>query len=318
MRLQNNLAPEELPQFPDFTPFSSVPREVYEAYISKYEPYSDFGYTSLYVWGRDDEQYVSQYKGNLIISMKDYMSNQRIFTFIGDEYLDDTAKVLLDFAADNQDYVDELKLIPEYVAGKLSQSQFSVSEDRDNHDYILSSEKFLELAGRSFSHTRRKLSQFKRGLELEGKSITVEPASIANSQTQREIISLSCSWAEMGTEGSSTADEEIGAIRRLISDIELLNSNKNIHCLLLKVDTEVAGFCVFEIRDSYAIVHFIKGNLNYSGASDFMMVAMMRAIYNDYHIYKVNHEQDLGILGLRAAKEHYSPVGFLKKFVVSR
>lgn len=304
----------QLPIFPEFIPLASIDRAAYEALIGGFEPYSDFGYTSLYVWGRDGDHYVAQLHGNLVLSMRDYMTGEKTLSFIGDSEIDASVRTLLDFVNSNDEYAKELRYVPEVAAILISDEKVQVKEDEDNHDYILSTEHFVTLQGPKAAGTRRKLSQFQRSY---GDTAGIKELNLRDKAIQHDIKRLAYEWAFMGTEGSVTAHEEIAAINRLLKDIDSLNEDGIIHCLGLYVADRMEGFCVYETRTDFAIVHFIKGNVKLHGATDYVMVNTMRNIYHKHGIAKVNHEQDLGIEGLRAAKRRYCPQGFLKKYSVS-
>jgi hypothetical protein len=304
----------QLPIFPDFIPLASVDRETYEALIDEFEPYSDFGYTSLYVWGRDGDHYIAQLNGNLVLSMRDYMTGEKTLSFIGNSTVDETAHALLEFVQNNEDYVKELRYIPGITAVLISSDKIHVKEDEDNHDYILSTDHFVDLPGPRAAGTRRKLSQFMRAY---GDTAEMREVDLRDKKVQQDILHLSHEWAFMGTEGSITAHQEIAAINRMLQDIDNLNKNEIIHCLGLYISGKMEGFCIYETRSDYAIVHFIKGNVGLHGTSDYVMVNTMRNIRHKHGIAKVNHEQDLGIEGLRAAKRRYCPQGFLKKYSIS-
>ncbi len=315
--MQSQNKPEtflDLPTFPEFVPFSTIDRATYEAYISDFDPYSDYGYTSLYSWSRAGDHYISKLNDNLVLSMQDYMSDKKMISFIGNNLVDDTARTLLNFVAEHNEYAKELYLVPETTASLISIEGLKVEEDEDNHDYILSTEHFNCLDGAESAHTRRKLSQFQRSY---GERSIVEAADLSQPRTKNAIRKLGYEWAFMGTEGSVSAHQEMAAIERLLKDISQLNINNSIHCLALYVDDKMEGFCIYEIQADFAIVHFIKANIELSGAADYMMVSTMREILRLHGITKVNHEQDLGIIGLRAAKKRYCPSGYLKKYTVA-
>jgi hypothetical protein len=314
MQLKSNTASCSLPIFPDFIPFSTLDRDTYESYISEYEPYSDYGYTSLYAWSRDKEHYISSLHGNLVLALQDYKSEQKVISFLGTNNVDTTASALLDFVSKRDEFADELVLIPEVTAQLLSDSSLTVAEDIDNHDYILSTKHFVNLTGPGFAHTRRKISQFQRSYGAESQLMDID---LRDCESQAAIHKLAYEWAFMGTEGTISAHEEIAAIKRLLKDIDTLNYKNNIHCFGLYIRGKLEGFCIYEIQKDFAVVHFIKANINSCGAADYMMVSTMRNILLVHNVTKVNHEQDLGIAGLRAAKKRYCPTAHLKKYTIS-
>src|SRR3989338_2938897 len=55
-----------IPQFPQFKRVEITDREAVEAHTHKYEPYSDFNFTSLWAWDTNGERMISELNGNLV------------------------------------------------------------------------------------------------------------------------------------------------------------------------------------------------------------------------------------------------------------
>lgn len=306
----------EIPTFPAFSPLSVISRETYEKYIRSYEPYSDFGYTSLCVWGRGQEHLVSRLHGNIVLSIHGYMDSKKILTLIGNNDVGATVSDLFGYIDQQKgSYKAGLYLVPEVTARALNTPALEISEDRDNYDYILSTLNFFDLLGPGYSHMRQNISIFERRYRQR---YEVKKINLMDNQVQQKIIKLCYDWAFMGTEGSITAHEEISAIMRLLKDLPGLNINGIIHALSIMIDDELQGFCIYEISGNYATTHFLKVNLDFVGAADYLLRSAMQQIYNEQGVLYVNHEQDLGIRGLRAAKMHYCPTYFLKKYTINR
>ena len=305
-----------LPNFPNSIPFIEVNEHDYVEYISNYPRYSDFNYTSVYSWAGDTAA-LSHLNGNLVLWMQGYHDCKESLSLLGESNIDATLKAILQYARHNEGLNSDLMLIPEIVVSKITDPTVLVKEDRDNHDYLLSTHKYVSLDGHDFAGLRRKISIFER--EYAGRH-SVKLMDLKDAQNKLDLIRIAQRWAEQGTEGAEGADEEIAAIERLLSHIDEMGVGQNICCLGLYIDKVCEGFCIFE-RDEFdhseATLHFIKANIEYKGASSFMLVETLRASKLQFNVENMNFEQDMGIVGLRESKMHARPCGFLKKYIVS-
>lgn len=58
-----------IPAFPDFKKVEVSDRGVVEAHTHKYDPYSDFNFTSLWAWDTSNERMISESNGNRILRL---------------------------------------------------------------------------------------------------------------------------------------------------------------------------------------------------------------------------------------------------------
>src|SRR3989344_3949353 len=124
-----------IPEFPHFKHLELTDKKDVEALTEGFKFYSDFNFTSLWLWDVDHKMMLSQKHQNLIVLFYDYVSKKPFFSFIGKNNTTDTACSLLDLS--KQKYqTDFLKLIPEEVADLLPKSKFSIIQDRVSYDYI--------------------------------------------------------------------------------------------------------------------------------------------------------------------------------------
>jgi hypothetical protein len=83
------------------------------------------------------------------------------------------------------------------------------------------------------------------------------------------------------------------------------------------VDGEPYCFMLFEmLRPDWCIGHFAKTALPLCGATAFGLNAMLTCC-STAGVRLCNEEQDLGLLGLRTAKQGHRPARFLRKYSVT-
>jgi hypothetical protein len=302
--------------FPNFVDLHDISYAEYDAFIRDNEPYSDFNYVSAYSWNKPGNCKVSVLNGNLILSLKDYLSDQKVLSILGKNRLDESVVSLLEFARENKDYRVELSLVPESVVKALdpANTELEILEDIDNHDYILSAAEYMKLEGGKFVNKRKNINRFVR---IQNGGVATECLPLTDTKLQNEILELTIRWKEWGTQGAQVAEDEVWAIKNLLSSADELSKHTALMCTALYIHDVLEGFCVWEPLHGYAITHFGKANINLKGSYEFLMTQTLRDIYSRYGIDKVNNEQDLGIPGLRMSKQSQKPVGYLRKYQVS-
>lgn len=300
-----------LPTFPDFKKVELSDRAAVESYTHRYAPYSDFNFTSLWVWDTDGERMLSDLNGNLVVRFTDYTTLEPFFSFLGTNKSAETALQLIDHTK-NLGLAPMLRLVPEEsVEAIRARASFIVEEDADNFDYILSVQQLALLRGGQWKEKRHLAARFIREhQEAHFKTINLQDVAI-----QKAISSLLDVWEErkkLENEKHALQYERI-AIGRLfeISDLS------GIFATGIFVNDTLIGFSVDEtLSNSYGVSHFFKTDHAYVGAPEFLNTNLaQRLVLNDINWW--NWEQDLGIQGLRRSKTSYHPTLFLKKYKIS-
>ena len=93
--------PFMIPEFPQFKKLELSDRKDLEKFTSKFPPYSDFNFVSMWAWDTKGEMQISQLNGNLVVQFTDYINGKPFFSFLGDSLVLDTIKTLLDFSKKN-------------------------------------------------------------------------------------------------------------------------------------------------------------------------------------------------------------------------
>ena len=128
-----------LPEFPEFKKLELSDKKDIEKFTSKFPPYSDFNFVSMWSWDTKGEIRISVLNNNLVVRFTDYVTNKPYILFIGENKIPETAHKLIIFSKENYQE-DSLRLIPEEVANILSKLEFQILPDLDSHDYIYSTE----------------------------------------------------------------------------------------------------------------------------------------------------------------------------------
>lgn len=297
-----------LSQFPHFKKLHLEDKEDIEKIISKFPPYSDYNFTSLYGYDTEDEIEVSVLHNNLVIMFTDYITNKPFYSFIGTEKSFDTANILLS-EAKKRHIIPYLKLIPEIAITQELKTQTSllIEEDQDNFDYILSIEDIATLNNKHYN----KKKHFMHFVQNYPNRSVVE-LHFDDPHTKQQIIQLFNTWQEDKGRTHEETQTELNAITRTIDD----NAGLKLVGLGIYVEDKMIAFSIATLENNgYVQFHFVKADKSYSGI--FAAIYIYLAQYLNRKKYKfMNIEQDLGIEGLRKSKEQWHPVKFLKKYTI--
>lgn len=299
-----------IPQFPQFSKLHIGHKTEMEKITNEFSPYSDFNFTSLWSYNVEDDCEVSILNENVVIKMRDYVTNEPFLMFIGLSEIKDTVAKLIEFSKE-QNITRELKLIPEEVVEKMAPGMFTtyeITEDRDGFDYILSTQAVSELSGSLYKKRRYLFTKFTTAYP----HITVRISKLADSGMKDEIVKLFTLWSKNKNVDASEHGHELVAVERILKSAKQLS----VDSLFLFDGDKMIAFILFEkISEEYGICHFTKADISYKGVFEFLYQQTNEYLWKQ-GVPFLNREQDLGIPQLREAKSGWRPVKFLKKFII--
>ncbi len=296
-----------IPQFPKFKKLELSDRDEYQAFVSQFEPYSDFNFISLWSYNTEDRCELSLLNGNLVIKMTDYISNDDIFMFLGNEKVDETINKLFTFQKEHLIPVG-LKLIPQIVVDNIRDvKEFDIFEDISGHDYVLSVDEHVALTGPDYQKRRNLLKRFQR--EYEGKW-QIELVDVSTRKNQDKFFQVFDVWQESRKKETSETTHERVAIKKFFDGFPAIAPLG----FVLQIEGKNKGFSLFEkVHLSYSVVHFLKADVSHHGIFEFLMNQTAIELQKMACRY-INFEQDLGNPGLRKTKTLHRPKHYLKKY----
>lgn len=297
-----------IPTFPEFKPIELEDRFSIDQITSKFHPYSDFNFTSLWSWNIHNETRLSQLNGNLVILFKDYISETFCLSFIGYEECAETAQILLEYS-EKKYRVDCLQLVPEISITSFKDSkEYDISPDRDSHDYIYSVPFLANINTLPNDTLAQKVRQFSR---LHPHYVVIR--QLLRDACKAELLCVFERWAENRNIANYYNLNEYRAFQRLIE-----SDMSQVKVISIYVGDTLVAFIIIELISSeYALVHFEKADVKYKGIYEALLWEVGKSLLSAGIKY-LNFEQDLGITGIRRAKEKMKPVFFLKKYVLKR
>ena len=283
-----------IPEYPDSAGVSIDMRPVlHPKFQALPDGISEFTFANIYLFRRTHNYRISQLEGELfVITGRD---NENPF-------------FMLPFGLPDENIIRELfnnyhtmKAATARQAEKLVTMGYSVSEDRDNFDYLYSRENLVNLTGRKFHKKKNMLNIFIRNNECQAKPLLEE--------YRDDALQILEQWNDQhnGPNDFLAAKEALEKMwpLQLCGGIFYIEGKPVTYCL----GEELA------LGKSF-VIHFEKAVLgeDFKGVYQYINQAFASILPEKYKT--VNREQDLGDPGLRHAKMSYRPVDFVKKFKV--
>lgn len=300
-----------LPEFPKFKLLELRDKEDIEQISLKYQPYSDFNFSSLWSWNIKEQTSISQLNGNLVVKMLDYITGSDPFiSFLGNNNVNETIKKLLDFSI-SEGLNPELKIIPQDSIKNIDLFTFFVEEDIKHFDYIYSNEDLKNYHGHKYEPKRNFVKRFFKACP----DVTVKIFDLSEQTMKEKVLGLYKIWESNKIEEGKNVDalHETLALNRFF---KVYNPNHFIALGVFNREELISCSIIEVLNNDYTLSHFFKANAKYIGAYPHLMQEGAKAGLDLKQKHFFNFEQDLGIQGLRKSKTLFRPRYFLKKFSI--
>lgn len=298
-----------IPQFQETKPLAISDQFAIEQWTRYFPPVSDFNFVSLWSWNTDaggGSIEVSWLNDNLVVLFKDYLSNNRFYSFLGTNEVDETVSTLL-IAAQDQGLAPVLHLLPEVVIAELAaDSPYASTLDESQSDYVLSLDEWSTLAGGKFRKKRHAIHLLERTY-----APVCQPIDANDADVQAAMNAVFGRWAvQADRAGRDEAILQATALQRLFS-LERLD---DLLTFGVFIDHHLAAFTINEpVHDGYALGHFCYGDRTMPGLYPYVMRETCRALQAMGFRF-LNIMQDLGQAGMTGAKQRNRPHHYLHKY----
>lgn len=180
-----------------------------------------------------------------------------------------------------------------------------IEHDRDEDDYIYSIKELIELKGRKFEAKRHHIRTFLRNTpDFAYESM--------NAASALECIPVAQEWLARQRSNDEIMHAETFAVEQALTHFVELNLSGG----LIRVDGKIEAFTVGEaLSEDTIVIHIEKANPEIVGL--YQMINREFLSHTWAGMTYVNREEDMGIPGLRAAKQSYRPLRMVEKYRVS-
>ena len=188
--------------------------------------------------------------------------------------------------------------------------RYLVEEEEDFKDYLYDAEELRTLPGKRFYKKKNRVNKFKR--EYEGRW---EYRSICCSE-KVVVWEFLDRWYQSRVKeegnGEDTLEYEIKGIHEVLQNC--MSIDHYIGGIFIDGRLEAFSIGAYNPREEMACISIEKGNPEIPGI--YQIINQEFLLHEFPKAKLVNREDDMGLAGLRKAKESYNPVGFARKYMV--
>jgi hypothetical protein len=292
-----------IPQFPEEREILLEDKPLFDSIFHSWQPeVSAYTFTNIFAWRKPYSARLSMVNDLLIVS---HLVNGKLSLM---EPMGNGDKVKAVHQCLKTTNVETTFF--DGVSGALAKElepddRLTVVYDRNNADYLYKSDDLINLAGRKFDGKRTFVSRFKQKYDYEYIKLSADNVEACHSFAEQWCDDKAC-------DASEGLSRERCAVYEMLSHFAELG----ICGGSVWVDGRVIAFSLGEaLNKDTMVIHVEKGDTSLDGVYQLINNEFCTHEAQNYEF--VNREQDLGIPGLRKAKESYQPVKLVDSFRVS-
>ncbi|MDF2568442.1 MAG: hypothetical protein K0R55_46 [Sporomusa sp.] len=268
-----------------------------------------FNFTNLFMWRNIYSIKWMELNGYLVIKAGGYGGQQFFLQPFGP---DEGVGPVLDTMASHmteQGLPFIIRGVEKFMVELLEKWQpgrFDFNNDRDNYDYVYNSKDLIELKGRKYHSKKNHINSFRRNYS-DHQYMALTPEWVPH------CIENQLEWCrKKGCDDDPTLRGERDAIIEVLTHWTELNLVGG----LITIGGKVEGFTFGEqLNKDSAVIHVEKANPDIRGVYPVINQQFCENAWP--HLDYINREEDMGIEGLRKAKESYYPVTMVEKFIAT-
>lgn len=192
----------------------------------------------------------------------------------------------------------------DFVEAHVDHDRYESLIDRDNSDYVYRSQDLIGLSGRRYHSKKNHLNRFLKNCPFNYREMDRELVE--------GFLGMQEKWCQMRecVESPELLSEDY-AIREALTHFEELDYRGGA----VEINAEIEAFSLGEpLNPNTAVIHIEKANPDIPGLYVVINQLFCRNAWSPMEY--VNREQDLGIEGLRRAKESYHPSHRVNKYTL--
>ena len=196
------------------------------------------------------------------------------------------------------------RVTDDFIESFVDCSRFDLIEDPNNSDYVYQAEKLISLSGNKYHRKKNHLNRFMRNYDFEYQAFSIDLID--------NVLSLQETWCEFRDcyEDDNLFHED-RAVCEALSHFQALSFSGGA----ILIDGQVQAFSFGEmLNPDTAVIHIEKANPEIEGLYTAINQQFCSATWS--HAKFINREQDLGLEGLRKAKQSYYPHHMVNKWTI--
>jgi hypothetical protein len=180
--------------------------------------------------------------------------------------------------------------------------EYAYEEDRRMEEYIYRARDLIELPGDKYHAKKNHVNRFLKQYAYTYKSY--------NESDYSACMDLYYEWArKKGATQEDIASEE-DSVKNALTNYKALG----LKGCVITIEGKVCAFSIGEaVNHHMAVIHIEKADAAYNGIYQFVNCEFAKNEWKDFTY--INRQEDMGIEGLRKAKESYHPDHLVKKYI---
>lgn len=292
---------------PELKPVDIGDKKIFDRYFTADPPeVSELTFTNLFMWAHRYHPRWTELKDTLLIVIAPDNSPPFGLPPVGTGDKREAIEALFDILSEKSSEPRICRVPESYIQKYVDTGRYTCMEDRDNSDYVYKSKDLINLTGRKYHRKKNHLNRFLKNYRYEYSRLDLDLVEC--------FIGLQEEWCQMREciESAGLLSEDY-AIHRALTHYEDLGFVGGA----IKVDGRMEAFSLGEkLNPDTAVIHIEKANPE---IPELYTVINQQFCLNAWsEIRYINREQDLGLEGLRKAKESYYPHHMIKKYRVTK
>lgn len=267
----------------------------------------EYSFITLYIWRKAWSIQFCIYKEALIIKKTTPEFGTFFMQPIGykPDELSEIIEILIEYKNNHgMDFLFrnlEEPFLEELV--RVSKDAFIIAKEENNFDYIYESHNLINLSGRKLSSKRNHFTRFVNSYNYKVEEITLENTERCVEASREWCVENSCT-------GLLAYEQE--SIMDMLHNHDILN----FYGIVVYVDDKISAFTIGEkVNEDMVIIHTEKAFSDVHGLYTFINRTFVEKYFKDVKF--INREDDMGLEGLRKAKQSYQPYKLEYKYTVA-
>ena len=286
----------------DFKEITKDDKKIFDKYLRlTYHENSAFNFTNFYMWRK---YYQARWAVEDDVLFVKYGENF-LQPFCADDKVESAVRKIVEKNSAEYIFINAEK---NFVAQleKISDLEFEILPQRNRFDYVYNTQDLINLSGRKYHRAKNLINAFRNLYP------TAQYVSDFTDEVKKLCIDCLNIWyTEHDLTEYPALPFERAAILELLDDFDFFDIKIGAIILAGKV---VAFSLGEQINSDTAVIHIEKADFDVKGAYAVINQKFAAQAWKDLKF--INREEDLGIAGIRAAKESYKPVKMIEKFNV--
>ncbi|MGA1872784.1 MAG: DUF2156 domain-containing protein [Thermoplasmatota archaeon] len=284
----------------DFRKVALDDAPVFREHYKKFPPeHSDYLHGTMYTW-RDYMTYSFMKRGDHLFIIGELDGKHYIRPPVGPLDREVFAEVIELSRGEGWDPVISMIGAGTTKWMKEEFPEFKYEGHRDYYEYVYLSSDLADLPGKDYLKVRNYLNKFRKSNDHTVENITRENIG--------EVKEFLIRWCER-----RGCQEDAFLLQERQTNFHALNDmfELDLEGLVIRVDGRIEAFSLFEkLSEDMVVVHHEKANVELAGLYQAINNETAKALAGRYRY--INRESDMGVEGLRRAKNKYRPHHFLE------